>query len=164
MKISAQNYRGLGNGPAVRGLLKLQKEEDPDILFLSETKLDEERIKKFRIKLGMPHMIARKCEGRSGGVAMFWKREIDVSLRWMGRAHIDVDITEKDGFKWRLTGIYGEPIQELREETWRLLQTLHHQSKLPWLCVRDFNEILFSFEKQGVSLNHKVRWISFVML
>jgi hypothetical protein len=35
--------------------------------------------------------------------------------------HIDVDITENDGFKWRLTGIYGEPRVNKREETWRLL-------------------------------------------
>ena len=67
--------------------------------------------------LGMPHMIVKKCDGRSGGLAMFWKRGVDLSLRWMGRMHIDVTIKEPDGFKWRLTGIYGEPKQELREET-----------------------------------------------
>jgi hypothetical protein len=80
---------------------------------------------------------------------MFWKRGIDVELRWKGRMHIDVNITETDGFKWGLTGIYGEPKQDKREETWRLLRTLHHQSDFPWLCIGDFNEIMFSFEKQG---------------
>jgi hypothetical protein len=45
------------------------------------------------------------CKGRSGGLAMFWKREINVELGWMGRMHIDVDVIEEDGFKWRLTGI-----------------------------------------------------------
>jgi hypothetical protein len=63
--------------------------------------------------------------------------------------HIDVDITESDGFKWRFTGIYGEPRADKREETWRLLRTLHLQEKLPWVCMGDFNEILYSFEKQG---------------
>jgi hypothetical protein len=63
--------------------------------------------------------------------------------------HIDAIITETDGFKWRFTGIYGEPRSEKREETWKLLRTLHQQIKLPWFCVRDFNEILYSFEKQG---------------
>jgi hypothetical protein len=29
------------------------------------------------------------------------------------------------------------------------MRTLHHQSDLPWMCVGDFNEILYSFEKQG---------------
>jgi endonuclease/exonuclease/phosphatase family metal-dependent hydrolase len=63
--------------------------------------------------------------------------------------HIDFNITEVDGFKWRLTGIYGEPRVDKREETWRLLRTLHCQEKLPWVCIGDFNEILYSFEKQG---------------
>jgi hypothetical protein len=63
--------------------------------------------------------------------------------------HIDVDVVGEDSFKWRLTGIYGQPRQEMRKETWRLMRTLHHQSNLPWMCVGDFNEILYSFEKQG---------------
>lgn len=44
MKICAWNSRGLGNGPAVRGLLDFQKREDPDVLFLLETKLDKRRL------------------------------------------------------------------------------------------------------------------------
>jgi hypothetical protein len=149
MRIGGWNFRGLGNRPTVRGLRELQRREVPDILFLSETKLDEKRMEKFRWMLGMPHMIVQKCEGQSGGLAMLWKRGIDVELRWKGRMHIDVNITETDGFKWGLTGIYGEQRQDKQEETWRLLRTLHHQSDLPWLCIGDFNEIMFSFEKQG---------------
>ena len=94
-------------------------------------------------------MLVTKCEGRSGGLAMFWRRGVDVSLRWKGRMHIDVNVVAEDGFKWRLTGIYGQPRQELRKETWSLLRTLHHRNNLPWMCVGDFNEILYSFEKQG---------------
>jgi len=38
MRILAWNCRGLGNPRAVRALRGLVREEDPDILFLSETK------------------------------------------------------------------------------------------------------------------------------
>jgi exonuclease III len=139
----------MGNGPAVRGLLALQKKEDPDVLFLCETKLGKKGIEKLRYTLRMPHVAFKECEGKSGGLAMFWKREINLSLRGMDRMHIDVDITEEDGFKWRFTGIYGEPKVDKREETWRLLRNLHLRERLPWVCIGDFNEIFYSFEKQG---------------
>ena len=67
MKIVAWNCRGLGNRPAVRGLLGMQKSEGADILFLSETKLDERRMQKFRWMLGLPNMIVKDCEGKGGG-------------------------------------------------------------------------------------------------
>ena len=61
----------MGNGTAVRGLLNIQKEEDPDTLFLSETEMDERRIEGFRWKLELTNMVVKKCDGRSGGLAIF---------------------------------------------------------------------------------------------
>jgi exonuclease III len=39
MRIIVWNVRGMGNDPAIRGLLDLQKREDPDVIFLSEIKM-----------------------------------------------------------------------------------------------------------------------------
>jgi hypothetical protein len=58
-------------------------------------------------------------------------------------------VEEENGVKWRLTRIYGESKAGEKENTWKILCTLHGQSNLPWLCVEDFNEILFAGEKEG---------------
>ncbi|PNT60744.1 hypothetical protein BRADI_5g03822v3 [Brachypodium distachyon] len=71
MELIAWNCRGLGNGPAVRGLLDIQKKEDPDILFLSKTKMCAKRMDWFRWKLGLTQMFVKDCDGRSGGLALF---------------------------------------------------------------------------------------------
>jgi hypothetical protein len=96
-------------------------------------------------------MVVKDCEGRRGGLALFWKRDVIVNLRWKSRFHIDVDVEEENGRKWRLTGIYGESKAGEKETTWKLLRTLHGQLQpnMPWLCVGDFNEILFTGEKEG---------------
>lgn len=85
MKLIGWNCRGLDNGSAVRSLLELGRVEEPNVLFLAETKLSVEELERFRWMLGMAHMTAWSSEGRSRGVALFWRKEVDVSLRSYGR-------------------------------------------------------------------------------
>ena len=94
MRLISWNYRGLGNGPAVRGLLDVQKRDAPDILFLSETKHDRKWMEWLRWKLEMPNMVAKSSNGTSGGLALFWRRDIDVTVKSMSKYHIDVVIKE----------------------------------------------------------------------
>ena len=150
MKIVAWNCRGLGNRSAVRGLLGMQKSEGADILFLSETKLDERRMQKFRWLLGLPNMLVQNGEGKGGGIAVMWRRGVDVSLRHMSKYYIDLDVTEMDGAKWRFTGIYGESHADQKHKTWEAMRSLAgHPGGGAWMCAGDFNEILFVHEKEG---------------
>jgi hypothetical protein len=53
MRIPAANYQGAGNRPTVRSLLRVQKRCDPDVIFLSETRLESfpvECLQKHRLK------------------------------------------------------------------------------------------------------------------
>jgi hypothetical protein len=120
------------------------------VIFLSETKMGKGRLDWLKWKLEMPNMIEKPSVGQSGGLALFWKRGIEVKLTgFMSKYHIDTEIIEEDGFVWQFTGIYGEPKREENEKTWQLLRTLKHQSNKPWLCMGDFNEILYAWEKEG---------------
>uniref|UniRef100_A0A453RSW6 Endonuclease/exonuclease/phosphatase domain-containing protein n=1 Tax=Aegilops tauschii subsp. strangulata TaxID=200361 RepID=A0A453RSW6_AEGTS len=151
MKIISWDCRGLGNGPAVQGLLEMGRLEDPDILFLAETKLIEGELERFRWSLGLANMIAWDPVGRSRGIVMFWRRGVDVTLRSYGRRHVDVDVEGEEGGVWRLTGVYGESDADRKKETWRTIRLLgqQHQEGRPWLCVGDFNEIPRDDEKVG---------------
>lgn len=89
-------------------------------------------------------MVAKSSSGTSGGLALFWRRGIDVTVKSISTYHIDVAIKE-EGWKWRFTGIYGESRNEEKKNTWSLLRLLKEENNLPWLCSGDFNEIWFNF-------------------
>ncbi|KAE8774428.1 hypothetical protein D1007_53200 [Hordeum vulgare] len=94
-------------------------------------------------------MVARDSEGKGGGVVVFWRRGLSVELRDFSRFHMDLEIKEEDGFKWRFTEIYGVPRAEKKHVTWKVMRILHNQASLPWVCAGDFNEVLFADEKEG---------------
>ena len=75
MKIVSWNCRGLGNGPAVRSLLELGRVEDPDIMFLCETRMKEKELGRFRWLLGLANMVAWKDEGLGEGWLYFGVEE-----------------------------------------------------------------------------------------
>jgi hypothetical protein len=113
----------------------------------------EEKLRSLKWKLGMPNMIVKNCEGKGGGLAMFWKNEVNLKVvGFISKCHIDTEITDPDGFVWRFTGIYGEPKSDAKDKTWKLLRTLKQQNDKPWLCCGDFNEVLHSWEKEGGSV------------
>ena len=107
-------------------------------------------MKKVKLKLGFVNGFYVQRQGRGGGLAMFWRKEVNLEIKSYLKYHIDVVVTEEaSGFKWRLTGFYGHPKTQRRKESWRFLNTLKSQFRLPWLCFGDFNEILPQEEKLG---------------
>ncbi|XP_074314785.1 uncharacterized protein LOC141650659 [Silene latifolia] len=88
--------------------------------------------------------------GRSGGLALLWKKEIDCVFKSASVHYMDFVIKGERG-EWRLTGFYGWPAVSDRHLSWELLRVLSRQSALSWVCIGDFNEILFSTEMKGGS-------------
>ncbi|WVZ57425.1 hypothetical protein U9M48_007811 [Paspalum notatum var. saurae] len=111
--------------------------------------MDWKRMERFRWMLSMPNTVVKDCKGCSGGLALFWKKGVQVSIISLSKYHIDALVWEENGVEWRLTGVYGEPKMEEKGKTWRLLRLLNKQYSKPWLCLGDFNEILFEYEKVG---------------
>ena len=66
MKILAWNCCGLGNPRAVRALRGLVKDEDPDIVFLSETKGTAPEMERIKRRLGLNNRLFVDCNGKGG--------------------------------------------------------------------------------------------------
>ncbi|KAA3477739.1 reverse transcriptase [Gossypium australe] len=134
MKILSWNVRGLGQSRTVRRLKNKLRHIQPQIVFFIETKVTSRMMDSIRRRCGFANGIDVEATGSRG----------------YSKSHIDAVVEEEDGAKtWRFTGFYGEPVEQNRRTLWELLRGLQNGNNLPWLVVGDFNEILFSFEKQG---------------
>ncbi|KAG2539975.1 hypothetical protein PVAP13_9NG509928 [Panicum virgatum] len=158
MSLLSVNCRGCGRPEAVQEFRHLVEERRPSVLFLMETKMGEERALGLKRDLGFPNAIIVKSEGLSGGLALLWRHDVTVAEVSKLRSHIDVMLScdRLRILQPRLTGFYGEPRRERRKESWYLMRFLRAQSSVHWLCVGDFNEVLWVEEQFGV--NEREQW------
>ncbi|KAA3454784.1 reverse transcriptase [Gossypium australe] len=89
-------------------------------------------------------------EGSKGGLCLAWKENVSISVQSYSRRHIDALVGDQNtDQKWRLTGFYGSPYAQERQESWQILKSLHCDDNQPWFVCGDFNKIMYGFEKQG---------------
>jgi len=154
MKLLSWNCQGLGNPRAVRALLRLIRVENPQIVFLMETRLKVSEMDVIRNKLGFNHCLSVDCKGsgrdRAGGLSLMWTYNEAIYVTSFSSNHIyGLCDDDESGEQWGLTGIYGYPEEHNKRKTWRLIEELTDQTAGQWLCFRDFNDILEPHDKQG---------------
>jgi len=85
------------------------------------------------------------CRGR--GLAVFWKNLELVSLLSYFNNHVDLSVVGVDKFKWRFTCFYSFPERHKRRQSWNLLRALSCRSTLSWVCIGDYNDLLWVEDK-----------------
>ncbi|XP_042983221.1 uncharacterized protein LOC122312630 [Carya illinoinensis] len=152
MSIVVWNCRELGNPRPVRILKKIVKDKCPNLVFLVETKAGKQRLESVRRSLKLDGCFVVHSVGLSGGIALLWKEEWEVTIINYTRWHISALVKEEvNGQTWQFTGFYGHLETAKRKGSWQLLEILKLPTPMAWLCARDFNEILHQKEKQGAA-------------
>lgn len=78
-----------------------------------------------------------------------WKEESNINITSSSLHHIEAKIKTEDlRNDWCFTGIYGWPEDQNKERTWTLLRDISRSQHNAWLCVGDWNQALFHFEKK----------------
>ncbi|KAL9672994.1 hypothetical protein QQ045_029247 [Rhodiola kirilowii] len=72
---------------------------------------------------------------------------LDLTIRNYSFAHVDAEV--KYSCCFRLTLFYGDPAAAKRKVSWELLRKLRTVSKLPWMVIGDFNEVVGDNEVLG---------------
>ncbi|KAE8688842.1 hypothetical protein F3Y22_tig00110954pilonHSYRG00112 [Hibiscus syriacus] len=71
------------------------------------------------------------------------------------------ELNARDGFQWQCTGFYEDPEENRHRELCDLLRQLNDNQNTPWLFIGDFNEILFTFEKEGDLVRNERQMVDF---
>lgn len=76
MILLSWNPRGLGNPRGFKTLQNLLAREDPDIVFLQETKVRTPFFDSNKFKLGFSNVFVVDCDGKSRGLVLLGKDDI----------------------------------------------------------------------------------------
>ncbi|XP_074363629.1 uncharacterized protein LOC141704242 [Apium graveolens] len=149
MNLLSWNSRGLGNLRTVRVLGDLIQSLKPIFLFLSETKVDSNKVEDLCVKFGFSKCFAVNRVGPGGGLAVMWKSTMQCRVTDSSNNHIDVVILENNQPAWRLSCFYGMPERERRQDSGDLLRQLAVKDSIPWCAFGDFNDLLCAADKKG---------------
>ena len=149
MKIIGWNFRGMLSPMAVRELLDLQERTKAELIFLSKSHLNNCKADELRRVLSFDSMFAVESDGRAGGLVLFYQKVNKVDLNYVSNNFIDVLFMNGNTVQWCFTGFYGHPNWSDRALSWDDIQNLYNKGDHPWVVLGDFNEILFSSEKEG---------------
>ncbi|XP_021732105.1 uncharacterized protein LOC110698909 [Chenopodium quinoa] len=148
MSVLAWNCRGMGNPRTVQRLCKWSQKYSPNILFISETKIESRIVEDLRGRLGFHGAFGVSSNGRSGGLCVFWREKVDFKLISYSQHDICGDIWSEGKVLWRFVGIYGWARIEEKPNTWKLMRQLR-EDDVPILFGGDFNELLSYDEREG---------------
>lgn len=149
MSIISWNCQGVGPPWKLQFLQGVVRQQRPIFVFLCETLSNKKKMEWVRTRIGFHGLIVVEAQGRSGGLALLWKDQVQAQLLSMSNNHIDVSISANNMMPWRLTGFYDEPDRSKRRSTWELLWNLSRASNLPWCIIGDMNNISSQADKKG---------------
>ena len=86
--------------------------------------------------------------GLSGGLALLWKDDINLTVLNSSANFIDTRVTYKKN-SFFITFIYGTPQQERRADFWEEILMMGQGRDEAWALTGDFNDILDNTEKEG---------------
>lgn len=150
MSLLSWNCRGLGRASAINYLRSLLKTNNPQCLFLSETKGNLLKFKSLHKKLGFDFAEIVDAKGTAGGLIFLWKQEIDVSIVWKSFDTFCCTVKNREGKEtWRFYNCYGPSRYRDKCIFWETMERTLQTENLPWILIGDLNEIVDNSEKLG---------------
>ena len=109
MSCLSWNCRGLGNPQTKDELVALMTTKDPKIVFLMETKAEKYILERVGKRIQFTNLFVVPRVNKGGGLALFWKSDLDVDVQTFSTHHIDAIVNQRVDNAWHFIGFYGDP-------------------------------------------------------
>ena len=150
MIILSWNCHGLARASAKRTLRALIKNISSDIIFLSETKVPIDRIKKYLNSLSFYFLEFVDPRGKKGGLVVGRKIGVDLEITSKGVNMINgLIFSDPVNEPWLVSFVYGPPSRNNRGPFWEAVEKVGEAFGGGWLCVGDFNHVFSQANKKG---------------
>ncbi|KAF8048358.1 hypothetical protein N665_2550s0001 [Sinapis alba] len=135
MSILSWNCQGLGRTQdlTIQRLREIRQTHFPEIMFLKETKKCKDVVVNLKLWLGYDRVFTVEPRGLSGGLAVFWKSNIKMEIKYADKNLIDMQVRFGEG----------------KEIVWERIYIIGSGRKEKWCLIGDFNEIPNNDEKIG---------------
>lgn len=114
-----------------------------------KTKCNGQRIDKIRRKLGFHFFVVVDSIGLSGGLALLWKNEVDITVQVLSNSMLQITWKSKQGYVWRLFYYYCPFVPNLKDSFSHDLNVAIDFGQEDQVCIGNFNDVVSKEEKQG---------------
>lgn len=88
--------------------------------------------------------------GRSGGLCLWWRKEVKVQVMYHSQFLIHVNVTSGSAdLPAVITFVYGPSDEGERGRVWNKVKEFSREIRESWLCTCDFNDLANQEEKSG---------------
>ncbi|XP_025684704.1 uncharacterized protein [Arachis hypogaea] len=150
MSIISWNCRGIAAASTVSELHNLCKKVKPLIVFLMETRANQDRMNRIRRRLNFDKSFCVEPRGLSGGLCLLRKSNTNINVYEWCDNYIKASININNGMNWQGVFVYGNPVFQKRRRLWQELTVNNRSREEPQAFLGDFNDILSQDEKVGL--------------
>ncbi|XP_027102977.1 uncharacterized protein [Coffea arabica] len=150
MRAVMWNCRGAGSPLTVPYLKKSIKLHSPSLVFLSETKKKKSYLNNVKQWIKFDHLFVVDPVGLVGGLAVFWKKELQVKKVLFSSFTIELLIEDREvGGEWWCVCVYASADVRIRKEQWKVIARRSCLWGEAWAIMGDLNDITSNNEKWG---------------